>query len=133
VYFDEIENSVERKIFYLSPTVDEHTRTTTARVRLNNSSGYWKPGMFITAKVLTDFVNVDQAVTLNGIQNFEGQRVVFVKDGEGFRPQPVTIGKTNTKYAEILSGLNNGQSYIAEGAFVIKAELLKESFGGDHD
>jgi cobalt-zinc-cadmium efflux system membrane fusion protein len=131
VYFDEIKNAVDRKIFYLSPTVDEHTRTTTARVRLNNSSGYWKPGMFITAEVFTDFVNVDQAVTLNAIQNFEGRRVVFVKDGEGYRPQPITIGNTNTEYAEVLSGLNSGQTYIAEGAFVIKAELLKESFGGD--
>lgn len=131
VYFDEIKNAVDRKIFYLSPTVDEHTRTATARVRLYNSSGYWKPGMFITAKVFTDFVNVDQAVKLNAIQNFEGQRVVFIKDGEGFRPQPITVGNTNSKYAEILSGLNNGQQYIAEGAFVIKAEILKESFGGD--
>jgi cobalt-zinc-cadmium efflux system membrane fusion protein len=87
--------------------------------------------MFITAEVFTDFVNVDQAVTLNAIQNFEGRRVVFVKDGEGYRPQPITIGNTNTEYAEVLSGLNSGQTYIAEGAFVIKAELLKESFGGD--
>jgi cobalt-zinc-cadmium efflux system membrane fusion protein len=132
VYFDEIKNAVNGKIFYLSPTVDEHTRTATARVRLNNSSGYWKPGMFITAKVLTNFQEVDQAVTLNAIQNFEGQKVVFVKEGEGFKPQPVTTGKTNTSYAEILSGLKNGQIYIAEGAFVIKSELLKESFGGGH-
>jgi cobalt-zinc-cadmium efflux system membrane fusion protein len=133
IYFNDIENAINGKIFYISPTVDEHTRTATARVRLNNSSGYWKPGMFITGKVLTDFVEVDQAVTLNAIQNFEGQKVVFVKEGEGFRPQPVTIGKTNTNYAEVLTGLNSGQTYIAEGAFVIKSELLKESFGGDDD
>jgi len=132
VYFDQIENAVNGKIFYLSPTVDEHTRTATARVRLKNSSGYWKPGMFITAKVLTDYVEVDQAVTLNAIQNFEGQKIVFVKEGEGFRPQPVTIGKTNTNHAEIMSGLHDGQTYIAQGAFVIKSELLKESFGGGH-
>jgi len=133
IYFNDIENAVSGRIFYLSPTVDEHTRTATARVRLNNSSGYWKPGMFITGKVLTDYVEVNQAVTLNAIQNYEGEKVVFVKDGEGFRPQPVTIGKTNTNYAEVLTGLNSGQTYIAEGAFVIKSELLKESFGGDDD
>ncbi|MBT8385894.1 MAG: efflux RND transporter periplasmic adaptor subunit [Ignavibacteria bacterium] len=133
IYFDEIENAVKGKIFYLSPTVDEHTRTATARVRLNNSRGYWKPGMFVSSKVSTDFVNVEQAVSLNSIQNFEGQKVVFVRDGDGFKPQPVTIGKTNTKYAEVLTGLNKGQTYIAQGAFVIKSELLKESFGGDDD
>jgi cobalt-zinc-cadmium efflux system membrane fusion protein len=32
----------------------------------------------------------------------------------------------------VLTGLNAGQTYIAEGAFVIKSELLKESFGGGH-
>ena len=132
IYFDQIENAVNGKIFYLSPTVNEATRTATARVRLNNSSGYWKPGMFITANVLTDFIKVDQAVSLNAIQNLEGQKVVFVQDGKGFRPQPVTTGKTNTNYAEVLSGLNTGQKYVAEGAFVIKSELLKESFGGGH-
>ena len=133
VYFDQIENAVNGKIFYISPTVEEHTRTATARVLLNNSSGYWKPGMFITAKVLTDIIKVDQAVTINAIQNFENQKVVFVKDGEGFKPQPVTIGKTDTKYAEVLSGLITGQKYISAGAFVIKSELLKESFGGGHE
>jgi cobalt-zinc-cadmium efflux system membrane fusion protein len=133
IYFDEIENAVNGKIFYISPTVDEHTRTATARVRLNNSRGYWKPGMFVSSRVFTDFLNVEQAVTLNSIQNFEGQKVIFVKDKDGFKPQPVTIGKTNTKYAEVLTGLNKGQTYIAQGAFVIKSELLKESFGGDDD
>ncbi|MBU0472712.1 MAG: efflux RND transporter periplasmic adaptor subunit [Bacteroidetes bacterium] len=132
IYFNDIENAVSGKIFYLSPTVDVHSRTATARVRLNNSSGYWKPGMFIISKVLTNFVEVDRAVTLNAIQNFEGRKVVFVREGENFKPQPVTIGKTNTNYAEVLTGLNTGQTYIAEGAFVIKSELLKESFGGGH-
>lgn len=131
VYFNEIDNSVNGKIFYLSPTVDEHTRTATARIRLNNSNGLWKPGMFITAKVLTNFVQVEKAVTINSIQNYEGQKVVFVKYDSGFKPQPVSIGKVNSMYAEILSGLTSGQTYIAEGAFVIKSELLKESFGGD--
>ena len=132
VYFDEIDNAVKGNIFYLSPTVDVHTRTSTARVKLNNSSGNWKPGMFITAKVLTNFITVERAVKLNAIQNFEEQKVVFVKEGDVFKPQPVSIGKTSTHYAEVLSGLNIGQIYISEGAFVIKSELLKESFGGGH-
>lgn len=132
VYFNRKDNAANGKIFYLSPTVDEHTRTAIARVRLNNSNGLWKPGMFITATVLTDFAEVSKAVTFNSIQNFEGQKVVFVREDNGFRPRPVTIGKSNTKYIEVLNGLNSGQTFVAEGAFVIKSELLKESFGGGH-
>ncbi|AFN73819.1 secretion protein HlyD [Melioribacter roseus P3M-2] len=132
VYFDNPENGIKGKIFYISPTVDEQTRTSTARVKLNNSNGFWKPGMFISAKVATGSTKVEKAVKLNAIQNFEGGKVVFVKDKDGFEPRQVTIGKTNSHYAEILRGLNLGDTYVAEGAFVIKSELMKESFGGGH-
>ena len=88
--------------------------------------------MFVTAKVLMGLMDVDKAVTLQALQNFEGQKVVFIKEEAGIRPQPVTIGRTNTHYAEVLSGLNAGQTYISAGAFFIKSELLKETFGGGH-
>ena len=133
IYFDKIENGVSSKIFHLSPTLDEVTRTATARVRLNNKNGYWKPGMFISAQVLTKSINVEHAVTLNAIQNYEGGKVVFVKDGLSFIAHPVTVGMQNRKYAEILTGLHEGDVYVSEGAFVIKSELLKESFGGGHN
>ncbi|PKL87026.1 MAG: hypothetical protein CVV23_17500 [Ignavibacteriae bacterium HGW-Ignavibacteriae-2] len=132
VFFDGVDITARAKIFYISPTVDVHTRTGKARVQLNNSKSIWKPGMFINAKVYTEIETVDQAVSLTAIHNFEGQKVVFVRDGLGFRAQPVTIGKTNTIYVQILTGLNIGQIYLSDGAFVIKSELLKESFGGDH-
>jgi len=133
IYFDKIENSVDGKIFYISPTVDKHTRTATARIRLNNNSGYWRPGMFVTAKVKIKDINIKQGITLDAIQNIDGQKVVFVKEGNHFRPQQITIGRTNNEYAEVLSGLNIGQTYIAAGAFAVKAEILKESFSGGHN
>lgn len=121
------------KISYVSPMVDEATRTATARVALDNHSGKWKPGMFVTAKVFTLDKKVPLAVDKNAIQIFEGQSVVFVQSKEGFRPQPVSVGIQNDKTVEILSGLHAGQSYIAKGAFTIKAEMMKGSFGGGHN
>jgi cobalt-zinc-cadmium efflux system membrane fusion protein len=120
------------KIFYVSPIVDKETRTASARVRLNNTSGFWKPGMFITGKVFTTSKKVPIVVNKNALQLFKGETVVFVQDKKGFRPQPVSIGLENNILVEILSGLHQGQKYAAEGAFTIKSEFLKESFGGDH-
>ena len=123
---------INSKIFYVSPIVDEETRTATARVRLNNISGIWKPGMFITGKVFTTSKKVSIVVNKNALQIFNGETVVFIQDKQGFRPQPVSIGLENKKLVEVLSGLHKGQKYAAEGAFTIKSEFLKESFGGDH-
>ena len=126
-------NVTKSKIFYVSPIVDEETRTSTARVNLNNTSGFWKPGMFISGKVFITDKKVPMAVNKNALQTFNGKTVIFVKDEEGFKPQSVSVGLENSNLVEILSGLRQGQKYVKEGAFTIKSELLKESFGGDHD
>lgn len=120
----------EGKIFYISPVVDEETRTATARVVLNNPEGRWRPGIFVNARVEIENIDVPILVPKTALQTFEGQTVVFVKTDEGFRPKNVSIGRTNTEFAEIITGLRPGQEYVAKGGFTIKAELGKSSFGG---
>ncbi|MGR3218380.1 MAG: efflux RND transporter periplasmic adaptor subunit, partial [Candidatus Anammoxibacter sp.] len=39
------------KISYVTPFLNEKTRTATARVILPNPDGYWKPGLFVTGRV----------------------------------------------------------------------------------
>ncbi len=58
--------------------------------------------------------------------------VVFVKTDEGFKPQPVKIGKENHISVEILDGLTPGDLYVSKGGFTLKAELEKSAFGDDH-
>jgi membrane fusion protein, heavy metal efflux system len=120
------------KINFISPIVNEITRTTNARIELSNKKGEWLPGMFINADLVTGSERASIIVNKNALQTFEGSSVVFVKEQHGFRPQPVSIGVTNNKYAQIITGLEKGQEYVSKGAFTIKAELLKESFGGGH-
>ncbi len=122
----------ESRISYISPVVNEKTRTSTARVILTNNEGQWKPGMFVTAGVSTTEKEVTLAIQKSALITYKGQQVVFIKEKNAFRPQPVTIGIQNDKLVEIVSGLFKGQEYISEGAFLIKAELLKDSFGGGH-
>ena len=119
------------KISYLSPIVDEKTRTASARVILNNQSGKWRPGMFVTAKVYVSETKAQVVIEKTALQTIDDEPVVFVKEGEGFIPQIVKVGKENDDNVEILSGLQAGQQYVSKGAFTFKAEVLKESFGGD--
>lgn len=131
VSFGSIDTEETGRISYLSPIVDEKTRTASARVILNNRSGKWRPGMFVTAKVYVSETNAPIVIEKNALQTIDEEQVVFVKEVEGLVPQRVKVGKENDDNVEILSGLKAGQLYVSKGAFTLKTELLKESFGGD--
>ena len=120
-------------ISYLSPTVDEHTRTATARVVLANHNGNWRPGLFVEGQIVAEEESVSLLIPKSSLQKFEGNDVVFVQTSEGFEPVPVKIGRINHSSAEILSGLQVGQKYVSKGAFTLKAELEKSSLSGGHN
>ncbi len=120
------------RIFYVSPTVDETTRTAIVRVKISNGKGDWKPGMFVSGSLLKSNRKVKVVVPNNAVQILNGKKVVFVNRGEGFTPQVVTLGVENNDLIEITAGLHSGDKYIAKGAYVFKSEILKESFGGGH-
>jgi len=119
-------------IDYVTPVVDEATRTATARVVLPNPNRRWRPGMFVTGRVLVGSTRAGVAVPPTALHTVDGETVVFVEDEGGFRPQPVKVGRTGDNLLEITSGLAAGQRYVSQGGFTIKAALAKESFGGGH-
>jgi cobalt-zinc-cadmium efflux system membrane fusion protein len=119
-------------ISYISPSVDQHTRTATARVVLPNRGGRWCPGLFVEGRITVEETEVALLVPKSALQTMDGQTVVFVEAQESFKVQPAEIGRTNHTSAEVLSGLMPGQKYVSKGGFVLKAELLKGAFGDEH-
>ena len=125
-------NETVGEITYISPVLREDTRAATARVVLLNEDNTWKPGLFVSGQVATGDYDVDLAIPKTAIQTIDGKLVVFVKEGEGFKPQTVQTGRSDQKYAEIVSGLEPGIEYVSAGGLTLKAELQKESFGDSH-
>ena len=119
-------------IGYISPIVEEATRTAMARIVLPNADGRWRPGSFVTATIDADRVDVSLLAPKSALQTVGGQTVVFVETDGGFEPQPVSIGRTNRIHVEIVAGLQPGQGYVTEGAFTLKAQLSKGAFGDGH-
>jgi cobalt-zinc-cadmium efflux system membrane fusion protein len=115
---------VEGTISYLSPVITEETRTALARVILPNPEGYFRPGLFITANLIGEEIPVSLQVKKSALQNLEGETCVFIKHLDGFKSQPVTVGRTSKTHAEITSGLKQGQYYVVNGAFEIKAKII---------
>jgi cobalt-zinc-cadmium efflux system membrane fusion protein len=123
----------EGTIEFVRPLLGEDTRTALARITAPNPDRRWKPGMFISATVYTDMVLADVRVPLSAlIQMDDGDQVVFVETDEGFEPRPVVLGRRTRDHAQVVSGLEPGERYVARGAFSLKAELGKEAFGDGH-
>ena len=113
----------EGTISYISPTVDEHTRTSLARVVLPNPNGHWRPGMFIEGTIRLSTIEASVAVPRSAIITVEDRPSVFVMGDNGFVPREVEIGVSDENHAEILKGLEPGERYAARNILPLKAEL----------
>jgi len=120
-------NQAQGVVSYVSSVVDENTRTALARIVLPNEDGMWRPGTFATASIHVDQVDCKIVVTKEAIVTMENKPFVFIAKEDGFTPQEVQLGKINGEFAEIVSGLEPGQKYVAKGAFTLKSEMTKST------
>lgn len=119
-------------VAYIGSLVGEQARTTMARVVLPNPNGLWRPGLPVNVEVVSEEVSVPLAVAEEGLQSLRDWTVVFGRYGEYFEARPLTLGRRDGRYAEVLEGLQPGEKYAARNSFLIKAELGKASASHDH-
>lgn len=124
--------TVSDKISYISPVIDEITRTATARVELSGNNNVFKPGLFVNGSITTTNIQVLLLIPKTAIETLDNNPVVFVKTDEGFEPHEIKIGRKNDINVEVLKGLKPGDTYVSKGGFTLKAELQKSKFGEGH-
>ena len=114
-------------VSYVSSVLDENTRTALARIVLPNEDGMWHPGTFAAASIYIDQADCNIVVPKEAVVAVAGEQFVFISDEDGFEPREVTLGRMNGEFAEIVSGLELGQTYVSKGAFTIKSEMTKSN------
>ena len=119
-------------VSYVTPVVDQATRTASARVVLPNPDGAWRPGLFVTATVYNPRP-APVVIPRRAIQTMEQRPVVFVVEGDGFEARPVTLGDMGRTRVEIVDGLAPGERFADERSFLVKAELAKGESGHEHE
>lgn len=119
-------------VSYISPFGAEDTQTTLARVELPNPTGKWRPGLFVTGEIVVEEAEVLVAVKASALQSFRDWEVVFMQDGSMFEIAILELGRRDSEWVEVLSGLPAGQKYAAENSFIIKADILKSGASHDH-
>lgn len=113
---------------YISHKIDSVARTVTARIRLTNSDGRLRVGLFGSARVT--LASERKAPTLvisrRALVELADKDVVFVRQPDGqFERHNVTLGETAPGKVQILSGLREGEQVVVEGAFTLKSAVLK--------
>jgi cobalt-zinc-cadmium efflux system membrane fusion protein len=124
--------AIRDKIAYISPFGTEGSQTMLARCVVPNPDGDLRPGLFVTAEIATNEVDVPVAVKLGAIQTIDAKPVVFVEEGENFEMREVKLGAKDSTHVEILEGLQAGDKYVSGNSFILKAELGKEEAEHEH-
>lgn len=119
-------------IWYVSPLIGEETRSAKAIVDLPNPHGIWRPGLFVSAEILGNEINVPIAVSVGAIQTIRDWSVVFVNYGDIFEARPLELGRKDDRWVEVLSGLSPGERYAAKNSFILKADVGKSGATHDH-
>ena len=115
--------SIVAEIDYVAPLVDEKTRTTMARIIVNNPGEKLRPGTYVTAEIITREVAAGVVVSRESLQEVGGHTCVFVQDEHGFESRPVSLGEYDSRKVEITSGLLPGETVVTKNGFRLKAAL----------
>jgi len=119
------------RVAFIGALIGEQNRRATARIVMPNTGGAWRPGTFVTVRLEQSSATVALAVPVEAIQTFRDWQVVFVRYGDWFEARPLTLGRTDGVWVEVLSGLAAGERYAATNSFAVKAEIGK--LGATHD
>jgi cobalt-zinc-cadmium efflux system membrane fusion protein len=117
--------TAEGAVIYVAPVGNQASQARTVRVLLDNASGQWAPGLYVTADIALAETDVPVAIRNQAVQTLEGKDTVFVRTTKGFQPRPVHLGRRDATHSEVLEGLRPGETYATENSFILKAELGK--------
>lgn len=126
------------RVTYAGGVVDAASRTFKVRVELSNSELRLRPGMFAQVRIDAP-AGGDQPGTIVvpevAVQEVAGRQVVFVAAAQpgSFIARPVSVGSGGSGGMVVITGgVSAGERIVGRGAFQLKSELLKASFGEAH-
>jgi len=98
------------KIAYVSPAVDQATRTFPVEAIVDNPDRVLKPGFFARGTALTKVDANVLAAPEAAISTLAGVSTVYVIENDKARQQQVSLGARQDKLVEIVAGLNGDET-----------------------
>lgn len=129
--------SINGRIAYIDPRLDETSRTARVRLEVPNTDGKLRSGMFAEVGFYTGTnaeTGEELAVRSEAIQREGDKTIVFIpKDDEpgAFEIREVEVAGEIEGYTTIKSGLKIGEKVVTKGSFTLKTQMQKGGMG-DH-
>jgi RND family efflux transporter MFP subunit len=120
------------KIFYISNTFHQETRTFDIRFSFDNKKNLFKPGMTVNSRIK---ISEKPGLILpsSSVLDDEGEKIIFlaVKDKENtYERREVEAELLKNKEYVIKKGLSPGEEVVIEGAFELRSAASKEALKG---
>jgi RND family efflux transporter MFP subunit len=101
------------KIMRLSPVIAEQNRMLVVEADVRNN-GKLRPGSFAHAEIVTNDAKMAVTVPNNAIVTFAGiEKVITVQNGKAVE-KPITTGRRNAEFTEIVAGINVGEKIVVD-------------------
>ena len=109
-------------VTFVSPTVEQTTRTVKVRFEFRNRDGALRPGMYATVEIGTPG-GLALVISSDSVVDTGERKVVFVARGEGrFDPRPIVTGAAFNGRYEVIEGLSEGEVIATSGQFLLDSE-----------
>jgi cobalt-zinc-cadmium efflux system membrane fusion protein len=121
--------TVAGRIRSATGVVDPNSRQATVVISPSAGTSMLVPGQLVSARIFASGGSSRTGLTVpqDAVQTIGDRTVVFVRVPGGFRAQTVETGLRSGGLVEIRSGIRSGTAIATVNAFLLKAELLKES------
>jgi membrane fusion protein, heavy metal efflux system len=134
---DNGDQDVSGHVTWISPAVDEQTRTMQVRVAVQNDDGSLRDKTFGTGRIVLREEPNAIAVPRDAVQSTPDASFVFVRDKnyfdenspKFFHVRQVRLGARDGQYVELLAGVLPGEVIASKGSNVLLAQLLRSNLG----
>ncbi|MDP8262358.1 MAG: efflux RND transporter periplasmic adaptor subunit [Candidatus Ancaeobacter aquaticus] len=124
------EKTFDGEILFISPRVDENTRTIKVRALVKNPEYLLKLGMFITADIIIESDDTYLTVPKSAVFSFANKKIVFVKTAQNkFETRDIEIIDETKNEVAIGKGISENEAVVVDGGFLLKSEALRSQLG----
>jgi len=115
---------------FVSPAMSESSRTVKLRIAVPNGTGRLLSGMFANVRLFLPVSERALTVPRTAVLEDEGRSFVFVRHHDDYYVRrPVTTGRALAGWVEIRKGLAGDETIVSDGAFLMKADVLRSKMG----